>query len=309
MSVRDAIGLRLHAAGPNTQTPGSPSLDGAMALQLNAHWHNILRDVAACGPLHTRIDNGSVSLQAGFAPASAGVNERTARIDAPGITLAGLTECWAGASLSRTCPGGRFDRLDIHDHYGSRLLRISLTMESSRTGFNPILLRQWAGRGRPTGVMHAEGLVDRLARLDQHAGRRLATSLQEGWYDAPHRRHPGSPVDVSLLGPFLDTLGNQAFPLEVVIGNRGVIQQHVAALYDFRQSGPRLRLRNRTSEIEIDTDGIAAAFVTDSMLAEGERYLRLYDKQHRCAASFGVADPAEAADRQLWRTLLRALRN
>lgn len=307
MSSKSSPQAGLHSLDTADRPHPTPSRTRSTALQLAPDWQRILRDISTCGTIHSRIDNGSVSLQTVFEPASARIDDRAACLAGPGIALAGLTEHWAHAGISRSCRGGRLDRLDILDHHGVHLLRVSLTEDSAWQRFNPLLTRQWAGRWHPASLPDAGQLPRRLSQLQRVAAPDTAAPLQQSWYDAVHPARPGCAIDTSLLPPFLETLGDQVLPLEVLAGNRGLLQRQVTALYDFRQAGPVLRLRNRSSQIEIDSDRVCAAYIVDPVQPAGDRWLHLYDHQQHCVAAFGIAADADPADRQLWQTLLRAL--
>jgi len=289
-----------------TDTASSQWLAGrAPTLPLQADWQRVLRDITSCGLLKQEVSNGVATIRSSGEPWYADLEGQSAWLRGPGVSIAGLTDYWAMAEITRSQRHGPFQNLDISDYFGNCLLRLTLMEDSNWDGFNTLLVRQWARRSAPLVLPGKNDLASSLNQLAQNTGLRLAGTLYDNWYDAERRYYPGIPVDASLLAPFLETFTDQVCPLNILFGNSGLIQQHESAFFDCVQFGATLRLRSNTAEFELDMDKVVGA-----RLVECERLggvIRLYDEECCCVAAINVSAAADPGERDLWKSMLRAL--
>jgi hypothetical protein len=131
--------------------------------------------------------------------------------------------------------------------------------------------------------------------------------LAENWYDSDRDHSPGIPIDASLLSPFLETLANQFCPLNLLIGNQGLVQQHESVFHECIQHGGLLRMRGGTAVLKIDLHKVVGARLVGCGNSERARAIRLFDEKYRCVAVVALSAGAESNDRQLWQMMLRAL--
>ena len=279
----------------------------AATLRLCCDWKRVLQDITSCGLVHQEVSNGVATLKSAGEPWYADVEGISAWLRGPGAAIAGLTDHWAMASLARSDRDGKFQHLDISDYVGNRLLRLSLTEDSNWDGFNTLLVRQWARRSAPLVLPGREDLAPSLAKLEEAAGLRLVGPLAENWYDSNRNHYPGIPIDATLLSPFLETLADQLCPLNLLIGNRGLVQQHESAFYECIQRAGMLRMRSSTAELEIDLHKVVGARLVGRGSSERAGAIRLHDEKCRCVAVVALSAGAQSNDRQLWQMMLRAL--
>lgn len=278
------------------------------ALPLQADWTRVMGDVTTLGQLNVEASNSAARLRCAAEPRTAHSMAASTWVTGPGIMLLALTDRWALANIALGAKSQRYEHLDICDLFGDRLLRLSLTEESAWPGFSASLVRQWARRGTPMVLPQRADLPQALAHLERHAEMALSGPLSDEWFDADHRRYAGLSVDASLLAPFFETLSDQVCPLDVRLGNTGLLLQHEAAFFDFRQRGDTLRLRGTTAKLELEVGKLAAARIVDTPKRPAERWLRLYDEDGHCVLVVGLGGNAESGDASLWQCMLRALR-
>jgi len=277
-------------------------------MRLQPDWKRMLRDITSCGLISQLVSNPVASLRSTGEPWYADVGSHVAWVHGPGVSIAGMTDHWAFARINRS-PGGKvYEHLDICDHFGNRLLRLSLIEDSNWNGFNSLLVRQWARRSAPLAIPVKEDLPPALERLEANAGLRLTGTLYENWYDTERLRYPGKPVDASLMAPFLETLVDQICPLNILLGNQGLIQQHESTFVAYRQQGESVQLRSSTAEFTLDLGKVIGARVIN-LREEGRTPpgIRLYDELCRCVAVVSLSDGAGHNDRDLWQTLVNAI--
>jgi hypothetical protein len=280
----------------------------ATALPLQADWSRVLGDVTTLGQLNAEVMNYAARLQCAAEPWSAHVQGTSVSLSGPGMSLLALTDRWGFASIVRGAERQRYEHLDVCDHTGGRLLRLSLTEESAWQRFSALVVSQWARRATPSLLPDHADLLQSLRHLERHAELTFSGSLRDEWFDADRQRYDGVAVDPSLLAPFLETLSHQECPLRVRLGNVGLLAQHEAAFFDCRQFGGTLRLRSTTASLEIDTVPLAVARIVGHPREPADRWLRLYDDDCRCVLVIGLGSRAESDDASLWQSMLRALR-
>ena len=295
--------LRLVSTHESPQRPA----DHAAATALHPDWSRILRDITCCGVVRLQVGNDCARLSSMAEPWSAAVHGRAVWLEGPGLAIAGLTDRWALAGISQGPCSERYTNLDICDPLGQRVLRISLNEDSNWTHFSAGLVRQWAARRTAPDSPARDGLQRDLDQLQRHTNFGPVGALHACWYDAARDHRNGDPVDPSLLAPLLETLSDQACPLSVIIGNRGLIQQYGIPYFELHQRSSLLRLRGGVSELELDLQGITEARVTRGTRPFVVPWIRLYDALGRCVAGLGLAADADHADRELWQVMLRAL--
>jgi hypothetical protein len=306
--MRQAVSIRPRlrtVAGPFSAQQVSQR---ATAMPMQADWQRMLRDITRCGLLRLEIGNTVATLKSLGEPWYADVAGHAAWLSGPGMALAGLTDRWAVAAITRSDTDGRFDRLEISDYFGNRVLRLMLTEDSNWDGFKTLLVRQWARPGAPLALPGGVDLRPALEHLQTHAGMRLVGPLYDNWYDAARRHYPGSPVDASLLAPFLETFIDQVCPLNLALGNVGLLQQQENVFHDCHQHGALLRLRSNTAEFALHLDRVVGARLCRCNQRAGGA-IRLYDENCRCAAVISPPLAASASERELWEIMLRALRD
>lgn len=280
----------------------------ANALRLQPDWKRMLRDITSCGLISQLVSNPVASLRSTGEPWYTDVGNQVAWVRGPGVSIAGLTDHWAFAHINRSRGGARYEHLDICDHVGNCLLRLSLVEDSNWSGFNSLRVRQWARRSAPLAIPAKGDLQPALERLETNAGLRLEGTLYENWYDAERLRYPGKPVDASLLAPLLETLVDQICPLNILVGNQGLIQQHESTFVGYRQQGESVQLRSSIAEFSLDLGKVIGARVKNPG-EEGRTPagIRLYDELCRCVAVVRLSDGAGQNDRDLWQTLVNAI--
>jgi len=280
----------------------------ATALPLEADWSRMLGDVTTLGQLHAEVANTAARLSCTVEPWSAHLKATAAWLTGPGIALLALTDRWGFAHIARSAGSQGYEHLDVCDHFGERLLRLSLTGESAWQRFSPLVVSRWARHGSPTVLPGRVDLTPSLQQLEAHAALRFRGSLVDEWFDADRRDYTGVTVDASLLAPFLEALSQQECPLRVRLGNTGLLLQHEDGFFDLRQFGGRLRLRSRTATLELDAAQLAVARIVGNPREPAERWLRLYDDDSRCVLVIGLGSRAASDDAALWQGMLRALR-
>jgi len=285
------------------------ALAPAGALPLQTDWQRMLRDITSCGVVYLQVSNSAASLKSLSEPWAAEVTAHLARLDGPGTKVAGVTDRWADACLSRTCPTRPFEHLDISDHFGNRVLRISLTEDSAWSRFHSLRAKQWGRRGIPVIVPDGDQMANRLADLEAFAKLDVAGPLHNNWFDVAPQRCTGSPIDTSLLPPFLETLSDQLCPLGILISNRGLAKYCEMAMLGVHMQASQLRLRNNVAEFELDLSATSSAYIVEDERTAVPSWLRLFDEQGRCVAVLRLAEQASSDDSSLWRTMLRALRD
>jgi putative heme degradation protein len=280
----------------------------ATTLALQADWSRMLGDVTTLGQLNVEVANTAARLRCAAEPWSAHLDGESASLTGPGMALLALTDRWGFANIARSAGGERYRHLDVCDHAGERLLRLSLTEESAWQGFSALVVSQWARRATPSLLPDHTDLAQSLRRLEQHAELTFCGALHDEWFDADRQHYAGVAVDPSLLAPFLETLSHQECPLRIRLGNAGLLVQHEAGFFDCRQSGGTLRLRSATATLELDAARLAVARSVASPKEPAGRWLRLYDDDCRCVLVIGLGSRAESDDASLWQGMLRALR-
>jgi hypothetical protein len=267
----------------------------------------MLRDLTSCGSVHLRLDNGAARLTSVCEAWSADVSGPLARLDGPGTRLAGLVTRWGGACLNRPCPSRPFEHLEINDQAGERLLRISLTEDSSWPRFHSLLVRQWGRRAVPTAIPDTTQVASEVARLQAFADFDMAGPLADTWFDLAPPACAGTPIDTTLLAPFFEALADALCPIGLLVGNPGITQYRESALFDVHVEASCLRLRDSSSEFALDLAQTTTACVVDSPGCLTPPYLRLFDGDGHCVTSLRLARQANADDHATWRGLVRAL--
>jgi len=275
-------------------------------LPMQADWQRMFGDITDCGPMNMQLDNGAVAIACNGKLRCVRCQDGCAVMRGPGLTLAGLTGNWALASIVRAEQERSYQHLEISDHLGTRLLRMSLTGESRRVGFHALLVKRWACRGKPITLPDRHSLPSQLHDLARCAGKAFPGELHEDWFDAERRELPGRPFDVSLLSPFLETLADQMCPLRLVLGNPGLLQQRDAVFYSLHHSNGTLVLRGDDTQLSINLQQVTAGRVAGNEQA-CHRCVRLYDEQGRCVCAITPGPTANAGELSMWQAMLRAL--
>lgn len=284
-------------------------------IALQVDWHTILHDLTSFGLVEMRVGNGAVSLCCLAEPWSAHLAAGAGMVQGPGVSLAVATPLLASASIENGAGSAPADHvLRWFDWSGREALGIALTEESNWSGFHALLVRQWAQRAAPRPVL--DGCGPELPELLQRLPPRSAAPA---WEDLWHRtRRPaqlgcphGTPVDPSLLAPFMEAMADQAQALRAFVGNTAVLQCHESDFYDCGVTAGGLRLRGSTASLVLQLDALAAACVVPLDGGCGRRTaLVLSDDAGRVVATImatNADDPDGREDPWLWRTLVRAL--
>lgn len=293
----------LSAVPADNDAARAPQYPSSLPLQVD--WQRVLRDLTASGVLRIELANSAVRWISQGEPWTASVEGHAGWIRGPGLMLAGLVDHWAMAMITRESIEESFEALEIHDHQSRRLVRLSLIEDSASSGFHVLKVRQWAKRGAPVALPFKTGRDGCLIRLQLNAGLHNCGPLPECWYGKQQQVQPGRPVDATLLVPFLETFADQLCPLSVMAGSRGLVQQHECAFFDCRVENARLKLRSSTAQLDLQLNRLASARVVDCRCRE--QAMRLYDDQGQCVAVLATPASAQAEERRLWQTMLRAM--
>lgn len=314
MTRRSESTARLHVVegGPRKPVAAPPR---PIALQVD--WSTIMQDLTSFGLVEMRVGNAAATLCCLAEPWSAHLASGMGMgmVQGPGVSLAVATPLLASASIENGVGSAPADHvLRWFDWSGQEALGIALTEESNWSSFHALLVRQWAQRAAPRPVLDGCGreLSELLERLPARPG---APAWQCVWHRAarpgPTGRLPGTPVDPTLLAPFLEAMADQAQPLRVMVGNAALLQCHDSDFYDCSVVAGSLRLRGSTASLSFQTDALAAARVVPVVAGRGRRAaLVLCDDAGGAVATLMAADSEDGegeVDPWLWRTLISAL--
>lgn len=312
VSAEPRHGLRLVRTEPGGVRP----VGHGQAIPLQTDWSRLLRDLTSFGLVDVKVDNPIASLRCLAEPWYAKVHDAVGVVNGPGLALVAAVDNLAGATIENGEGQQAADHvLRWYDWAGGEVLRVALTEESAWSSFHAMLVRQWAQRGTPRPASGDRDANTRrvLRTVDGADSGWEATGLIDSWYlrrpdDEAPCDLPGTPIDPTLIAPFLEVMAEQTCPLSIKVGNVAAIQQHRAEFFDFRGSAAETKLRGTTASFTLRHAQLAAASVIECENGStSNRRVQLFDNSRRTVATLAAVTEDNGSDPWIWQTLVSAL--
>lgn len=291
---------------PNTHA--DPWLnDRSEPIPLQPDWRRVLQDLTAADELSVQISNPTATLRSNGEPWYVSASGHALWLRGPGVHLGGIVSHWASAELAMDEDTREYRHVDLSDHCGRHLFRVSLTEDGTWAAFNPLLVSRWGRRGVPAGLPDPAALSADLetltAMLDDE---RTRNEVSHAWFvgQPPAARH--GIIDTSLLAPFLENITEQICPMRVTVGNEGVIQSSDCAFFEFQRHGGRIEMHGSSSTFSIDLTRVTQARI-EAPFDQLAHWVRLFDEHDRCVASLGLPIGCGRRDVACWQSMIRAL--
>lgn len=304
---------------PVTAPPSVEPMPAGRPVELQADWPRIFADLTSLGLVEIEVGNPLASLTCLCEPWSAHIDGHFGRINGPGLGMVAVVDGLAAATIE----SGRANvpaeqQLRWYDWGGHEVLRLALTEESAWSRFRSLLVRQWSQPATPRAVPDEADrvVIDALQHKDFARLGWSDPELSDAWYLRRHEgdRHwlcrQGSPVDPTLMAPFLEAIADQNCALRILVGNGSVLQQHETEFHDCRITDGALILKGPTASMRLrHTDAAAACIVEYQGDGPVRRQIRLVDECQRTIVSVAAVADEYDADPALWQTLVNALRD
>lgn len=191
-------------------------------------------------------------------------------------------------ALCRIIPG---DSSDWFSYYNLVTGLLALDQQSS----TPVL--STVGTDNKTLLNHARRYG--FNELANHI-----SDIAESLADA-HENSKAQAIDISLLGPFLETLCDQNHAIKITLANQAGVFSNTQSFYGLQHKGSTLRLKNSANQLHIDLSNIFTVWVINKVSQFSQ--IRLCNANGEVVLILEDASEHGYSPNGLWATLIRAL--